>query len=210
MPMVASMKMNCKYSRPGFLSKVTQPYTCRLHDFRCESPTDAVDEVSDSHSGGKTQADVTSVKFVNSPKMIFFPKGIENFFFDVTHLSVSECGLLEIHQSDLKAFPKLQYLTLYKTKITTLESGLFQFNPKLTKLSVAHCPLKSIAADIFKPTPGLAYVNFHYNACISSGATRRDEIKLVEAEIVKNCPNLDDQDGRRNPEELPNTDYIEV
>lgn len=185
--MVASIKLNCSYSRPGWGAKATQPYTCRLRDFRIDSPTDAVDEVVGIHHGNKTQADVTSVKFVNSPKMLFFPKGIENFFVDITHITVTESGLPEIHQSDLKPFPKLRYLTLYKTKITTLELGLFQFNPKLNKLYVTDCPLKFIAADIFKPTPELAYVNFHDNACISLRATNPDEVKLVEEEIITNC-----------------------
>lgn len=163
-PLVASIKLHCSYSQPGLGSKVKQPYTCRLRDFRIESPTETVDEVTGTHHGNKTQADVTSVKFVNSPKMLYFPKGIENVFVDITHITVSESGLSEIHQSDLKPFPKLQYLTLYKTKITTLESGLFQFNPRLNKLYVTDD-----------------------NACISLRATNQDEVKLVEEEIVTNC-----------------------
>lgn len=119
--------------------------------------------------------------------MVYFPKGIEKFFSEVTHITFSESGLLVIHQSDLKPFPNLQSLNLYKTQVTTLESGLFQFNPKLNKLYVTDCPLKSIAADIFSPTPEMNYVNFHDNACINLSAENKVEVKLVEQEIVTNC-----------------------
>jgi Leucine-rich repeat (LRR) protein len=99
-------------------------------------------------------------------------------------IDVNYGPLKEIHQSDLKPFPKLKCLELFHNEIETLEEGLFDFNTELEMIWLSSNKIFHIDPEIFNHLIGkLRYLSLDANECISDFAT--NDTKKV-AEIVEN------------------------
>ncbi|KAG5667885.1 hypothetical protein PVAND_015851 [Polypedilum vanderplanki] len=131
-------------------------YTCEVQDFQIFNNSNLnitgadgphLPEFSDNTVGG--------VSIFMAQNLKTFPSGIDNVFKNLYLIRIESCKLKEIHQNDLKVFPKLEILYLRDNQLEFLEANLFEFNLKLQKIWVDHNPLKEIDPMIFSNLPSL-------------------------------------------------------
>ena len=90
------------------------------------------------------------VSYIAESKIIhYFPNGIEKTFKSIAFIRIHSCELKEIHQSDLKPFPKLTELHLAHNEIEILEQGFFDFNPDLEMTYFDNNKITQISPNIF-------------------------------------------------------------
>lgn len=162
-------------------------YYCTATGLEVNSPITIVDGVEGTHENDKTNDDVKMLYMFSSPNMMFMPKGIEIYFGHLERLGITNTGLVAITQNDLKPFPNLLVLYLSGNKLTSLNSGLFNFNQKLKYIDFDDNKLNSIAADIFDPILELEAIKLKGNVCISRQGLNQSGVSTVKREIIDLC-----------------------
>lgn len=102
--------------------------------------------------------------------------------------------LKALTQEDLKGFPQLKELFIKNNRLTSLPSGLFDYNPNLKFISFSTNFLRSIPADIIDPIEDLDELRFAYNVCVSRNGKGANAIKEVLADVLDKCQNGDIND----------------
>jgi len=149
-----------------------------------------ISEVSGSHQYSKPNDYVLG--FHARDKIIHvFPKGLENFFKNLELIYIQSCQLKEIHQADLKAFPKLVVFTLLSNKIKVIEKGLFDYNPKLEVVGFAsETRIIHIDPNVFDNLKKLSNFYFLSVPCIDQSISDSPEQAQEAIKVVKsNCSN---------------------
>lgn len=118
--------------------------------------------------------------------IIKFPPGIEIIFSNLIFVNLDNIGLKELHQDDLKAFPKLNHLSFRNNEIKVLEKDLFKFNQLLVSVDFDGNELKLIDGNVFDDLKYLKTLHLVNNACISLDATNRQLTKIIEL-IKEEC-----------------------
>ncbi|KAL7013046.1 hypothetical protein ACKWTF_015173 [Chironomus riparius] len=122
-------------------------------------------------------------------KIHFFPRGLNNVFKRLKMIEFKQCGLLEIHQSDLMHLTRLEYLDLDKNNIEVIEDGLFDFNPSMRFIFFSNNKIFEIHPEVFDHLTKLRYLYMERNQCINMNA--RDSLHGVK-DVIKqfklNCP----------------------
>lgn len=97
--------------------------------------------------------------------------------------------LKEIHQSDLKFFPRLKCLELYHNEIEILEEGLFKFNPELEMIWLSSNRIFHIDPEVFDGLLGkLSYLSLDTNDCISSYVSNdTEEVRELVINATRKC-----------------------
>lgn len=109
--------------------------------------------------------------------MNFLPSGIKENFPKLKVLAVYDSKLIHLDSYDMKQFGSdLVYARFYKTSLTALDGGIFEFNPNLFFINFENNPLKYVDPLLFE--------NFkHMTALIEVDINRSDCINKV---LVKN------------------------
>ncbi|KAL7010819.1 hypothetical protein ACKWTF_013960 [Chironomus riparius] len=146
-------------------------YTCRVkNDLNIDSPGMAITSVSTNHSSGKTHDDVQGIYDQNGGKNIqFFPRGLDKIFKNIIMIDLNNGRIKEIHQIDLKVFPKLEALDLYDNDIQVIEAGTFDFNPNLKVIWLTN-KILHVESNVFESLNGLIYLYLPSNPCIDKSA----------------------------------------
>jgi len=125
-----------------------------------------ITSVTGNHSTLRTNDDV--VGFDSRHKNIdYFPQGLEKFFGNLKSIVIYYGHIKEIHQSDLKPYPKLVNLYLENNDIETIEAGLFDFNPKLEGVSFWENKITKIDPNVFDHLSKLQNIWLGGNVCIN-------------------------------------------
>lgn len=98
----------------------------------------------------------------------YFPRGLEKIFTNLQHISIQNCQLKEIHQSDLKPYTHLNSISLDDNLIEVIEDGLFDFNKELTEIYMSYNKIVHIGADAFSNLPRLQTLYLHGIPCLDS------------------------------------------
>lgn len=114
----------------------------------------------------------------------YFPQGMEKIFNNLKVIDFYRVEMVEVHQSDLKPFPDLVVLYLGHNEIKTLESGLFDHNPKLQVIAFPFNGVKEIAYNIFDNLNHLSKIWLKGNECIDTDYNSRHEMSTAK-EVVK-------------------------
>lgn len=123
----------------------------------------------------------------------YFPKHLEIFFAHLRILEFQNCGLRELTQNDLKAFPELASLNLDRNLLQILEKDLFKFNPKLQGITINTNFIKYIDANIIDHLNDLTVINLLENDCLTAMGGDRAEIKKnIKSQIKNNCQKFGD------------------
>lgn len=183
----AANSLNCNFYTSGWGNAEGLYYTCKVIDLRTESPNILIDRILGNHIENFSNDDVKHWVVENSPRMLFMPRGVGDFFKNLEEVYIRNVGLQSITQSDLRQFQSLEQLTLYETELRSLESGLFQFNPRLKLLNLNSNRLSSIAPDVLSPLKNLFHVSLKNNVCIDIDMYKEDGVKKVIQEIIKRC-----------------------
>ena len=117
----------------------------------------------------------------------FLPKGLVNFFPQVTSIDASYSHLKKITKNDLKPFKDLNDLWLSHNDLQELDGDLFEFNPKLKYFDVkSNENLKSIGTALFRGLH-LHQAFFRNCGCIDSDFAPIDDMKSVTRELESKC-----------------------
>jgi Leucine-rich repeat (LRR) protein len=89
-----------------------------------------IDSIEGDH---KTDNDNNNVNglLIKSIPIFYLPSNIEVFFGSLIAIQIFNGNLQEIHQSELKKFPDLEFLYLHNNEIKKIEFELFKFNENL-------------------------------------------------------------------------------
>lgn len=189
-----TVRVSCTYRKSNWNGAVTgENYQCFVDDLRVEKDTERADSVGGKHSPGKTHGDVRSI-FIEKSQAHYWPKGVEKFFRNIEGITVQDSTLKALTQEDLKGFSQLKELFIKNNKLTTLHSGLFDFNPKLKFISFSTNYLRSIPADLIDPIEDLDELRFAYNVCVSRNGKGSNAIKEVLGDVLEKCQNSDTSD----------------
>jgi len=151
-----------------------------------------ITSVSENHKSEKTNSDVECFK-IHYLTTNYFPRGLESFFENIKAISIRNSYLKEIHQEDLKAFPKLVELFLNENLLEVLEERLFDFNPDLQRMSFEYNKIVRIEPKIFDHLSKLGYLLLSENICINKGAIAYNsiEVKHLIKKAEAQCINSD-------------------
>lgn len=118
-----------------------------------------------AHWEGRENFDVEAIRVINEPKIDFLPQGIDEIFPNLLLINFARTGLKEIHQSDLRKFPKLKDAAFYLNSIESMEEDLFKFNPDLEAISFYGNKISYIHPNVFDGLEKLRYLDFFNNTC---------------------------------------------
>ena len=82
-----------------------------------------VDSISGTHQAGYNNDNVDVISIYEKGNINYFPRGLNNLFKNIRGIQIAGLGLKEVHQSDLKDFPDLTYLSLSSNNLEILEEN---------------------------------------------------------------------------------------
>jgi len=175
-----------------------------------------ITSLSGEHKSGKTNSDVESFR-VHAMTINYFPRGLEKFFKNIKAITVGFSNLKQIHQEDLKSFPKLAELYFFSNSIKVLEQGLFDFNPDLQRISFEHNKIINMEPEVFDHLNKLGSLLLYGNSCIDDGviAYNSTEVKNLIHKAEAQCKNSnsflfeDELENTPEPPENPKTENID-
>jgi len=168
--------------------------------YRCDVPNSVnitsldavqVDDISGTHVAGYNNDNVEAFDISKRGPIHYFPHGINKFFTNIKGIAIRETGLKEIHQSDLKDFPKLVELWLYFSDLEILEENLFEFNPNLNLIELSSNKIKHIDPKVFDNLIKLKTLNLVSNKCIDMFAHDPIQFQNIIKTAQAQCTNLD-------------------
>ncbi|XP_070504909.1 uncharacterized protein [Chironomus tepperi] len=185
----SSARINCDYGGNGnYAGILGYIYQCEVdHDpeiLTKESST--ITEITGFHTYSRTDQSVLGIRAAHKT-IKYFPQGMEKIFANLNLIDFYGVGLLEVHQDDLKAFPDLVVLYLGHNEIESLESGLFDYNPKLQVIAFPYNGIKEIHPDIFDNLNVLIRFWFKGNNCIDNEYNSRYDITNALTRVYNNC-----------------------
>jgi len=167
-------------------------YWCNVRNDVSITSLDAaqVDDISGSHKAGYNSQNVEGFS-VTKGIIHFFPYDFIKFFENIKGIEIGGTGLKEIHQSELKDFPKLMYLHLYSNNLENLEENLFEFNPNLEFIDLSSNKISHIDPNVFDKLTKLKSLNLESNICINTKAENNQQevqkvIKSAKSQIEVN------------------------
>ena len=186
----ASTSIECRYGT--YTSDIVKnPYYCEVNNNPSittrESAT--ITSISGTHANGKTNSDVDGF-YVIFKTFNYFPRGLDTFFKNIKVIDIGDANLKEVHQEDLKQFPKLVELHLHFNSLEVLEDGLFDFNPNLELIYLNRNKIVHIEPKIFNHLSKLRFLELRSNPCINKYAYEsKSEVKNVIQAAKSQCIN---------------------
>ncbi|KAL7011515.1 hypothetical protein ACKWTF_014299 [Chironomus riparius] len=181
----SSTDIVCDYSVTRF-TVIGDGYRCSIKDNPniLTKESAKVNILSGSHWDSKSNDDVLGfVAF--GITMQFFPSGLDKYFKNIKAIYIQSCQLKEIHQSDLKQFPKLISLSFYFNSIKSIEAGLFDFNPNLQLIAFLEQQIVRIDPNVFDHLGKLESFYFHLVPCVNQYIENSREEVEAAIQIVK-------------------------
>lgn len=97
---------------------------------------------------------------INNQVCNYVPIFTDKFFPNLETLRVFSSELKQIGQKNLKGFKELRELLLPLNEIESLDSDLFQFNPKIARIDLSHNKLKNVGLALFSSLKLVKFANF--------------------------------------------------
>jgi len=187
-----SVSFQCIYYNAdwGTLGKI---YFCNVQNTLNITSLDAaqVDNITGTHLSGYNNDNVEAIS-ITQGQINYFPRGLNKIFKNLKGISIVSTGFKEIHQSDLKDFPKLMNLYLYSRNIEILEENLFEFNPNLELVHLNTNKITHIDPKVFDKLTKLKYLYLQLNTCINMSAINSPtDLQSIIKTAQANCTNLD-------------------
>jgi len=201
----SSVDIRCNYFNNDFeYSILGKIYRCfPQNELNIISPeTAVVESITGFHQSFKDNDQVIGFHS-NGKNVQYIPKNLDKFFKNIKNIDIVYGRVKEIHQSDLKPFPKLVYCGFMDNDIEIIENDLFDYNPDLELVSFWNNKIFIIGSTAFDKLPKLNWLYLDSNRCInmrSEGVTsltkyiiRHAKHKCKDPEISTNYK-TDDQD----------------
>lgn len=144
-----------------------------------------VTSVYGSHQSGKGNGNVQGLT-LSSQDLPFVPTNIQSFFANVLALDLDTNVISSINNKHLKQFPNLQLFSIWKNRITSIDSNLFDGLTSLKFISFDSNDLRHIGHDINIPSNG--DMRFAHNPCIDQWANTPGQILNLKLNLLRYCP----------------------
>lgn len=137
-----------------------------------------------------TNDNVLGIYDQNGGKNIkFFPRGLDKIFKNLILIDLNNGRIKEIHQIDLKVFPKLEALDLFENDIQVIEAGTFDSNPNLKVVWLTN-KILHVESNVFSNLKVLIYLYLPSNPCINKSARNSlIEVNNLAQEAYAMCLN---------------------
>lgn len=159
-------------------------YTCADNISYNESGT--VTAVDGTHDIGKTNADVQALRLY-STNMSQFPTNIETFFPNIRALNFGENLISEVKNSHLSPLQHLQYLSLWKNRITSLDSNLFAGIDSIQYIDFQFNRIMHVGHDFVLPNT-TQRISFFDNPCINDTISNQSDVGHLKFQLSVKCP----------------------
>lgn len=156
-----------------------------------DSGSASLENVTGVHLADKSNEDVVYLRIVNQ-YLEFVPEGIADFFINLEALTIQVSSLRTISANDLKPFPRLVFLYLFRNELTTIDGDLFKYTPHLRYASFELNRIQHIGYDLVSNLNNLTELWLTGNVCIDLHASNRDVVLLLASRLSVLCPPLDD------------------
>lgn len=163
-------------------------YTCDVKYMRIKHKNDrTITEVFGDHLRMKNSDHVTH--FSSKSNVIkFFPLNLKTFFKNLSSIRIENATLREIDSTDFQQFGgSLKSIWLSENYIEALESGLFVFNPNLSKLRFEGNKIKHVDDGVLSNLENLEELYFLENICYYGSGQSRHEVQMMVNEIELKC-----------------------
>jgi len=184
--------MECEYKYNTW-NVVGSLYTCYVTKGITITSLDTayVNSTTGSHQSGHNNDNVNYL-YINSVTISYFPRGLDAIFKNLKGIYFHINGFKEIHQSDLKPFPKLiEFLVILSYQLEILEEGLFDFNPDLEYVNLHTNKITHIDPKVFDSLPKLRKLYLSSNTCINKDSYDRTAVLNLIKELKTMCNNSD-------------------
>jgi len=189
-----SASFECRYLNVDKWGKLATIYECEVQNVVNITSPDAaqVDEISGTHLAGFKNDNVEVFYVFQKGPINYFPRGLNTIFKNLKLIQIYNSGLKEIHQSDLKDFPKLLGLYLQSNNLEIIEENLFKFNPNLEFISLNSNKISHIDPNVFDNLIKLNTLYLIINPCINMAAIYNPtEVQNLIKTAQSLCTNLD-------------------
>jgi Leucine-rich repeat (LRR) protein len=130
------------------------------------------------------------------------PRGLIDVFPNLIVIHISTAGMKEIHQSDLKQFPRLRFLNLFDNAITIIEQDLFKFNTELELIQLGFNKITQIHPTVFDHLSQLSRLWLWSNECVNVEAYNRSAVESLIKRVKQKCRGdlnlIDEEDGSKS------------
>jgi hypothetical protein len=162
----ASTSFECNFNTYNW-NIVKNSYCCYASNSRRITTRESasINSISGTHLSGLNNSDVDGF-YVEYKTINYFPRGLDHFFKNLKAIEIYKSKLREIHQEDLKPFPRLVELILHYNLLEVLEEGLFDFNTDLEYIYFEGNKIVNIKPHVFDHLSRLSYLYLTFNVCI--------------------------------------------
>ncbi|KAG5675399.1 hypothetical protein PVAND_005307 [Polypedilum vanderplanki] len=181
---VLSITIECQFYTGGWIYLGESIYTCYMKSN--EAYTNGrvtIDSIDTAHRGGKTNYDVKGFISLNTKTIEFIPTSLEKVFKNLISIRIDNSNLRDIRKENLKAYPLLKGLYLYRNKIEVIRVDLFQYNPNLEVIFLEDNKIAHIEPQTFKNLNKIRVLMLSYNLCkdfFGFADTREETLKLIQ------------------------------
>lgn len=209
LPFVTSIQLNCSFFNETDGNFISNVYGCFGETNAITKPGVTIDSIEGVHKDGKTNND-TNVLRVSFKQWSYMPKGLGDIFENLEGIILDYCGLKVLTKDDLEQFPNLKSLRLPNNLLTSLDSGLFEYNTKLKSFVADSNSICTIAADIFDPVDDLEEIDLSENSCVVIARDKKqiENLKISIAEKSR-CESEYSIESMENSSEMFSTSTID-
>lgn len=179
-------ELDCSFERAGWDDVIGPAYACKVFNLNVTKPKSLITSLRGQHPAGFSNDNVNTF-LVFEQICEYFPVGIEKNF-NLIGLAVQKSGLKRITKGDLKPFGDLKSISLFGNVLTSLESDLFIFNPKLKLISFFNNHLMHVSGNVFDGISHLERAYFSSNPCINEDVLSSDKIEQLKCKLIESCP----------------------
>lgn len=118
----------------------------------------------------------------------FIPRGLMNFFPNLSEILIFYTSLQEITKNDFREFgSNLQKVYLGSNRISVINHDLFEFNPNLKELSLRNNLIVKVGMNLLENLTALWFLNFELNKCVDDYANTKEDVKKLARKIYESC-----------------------
>jgi len=187
-----SASFECKFESGGGWAPIGPIYYCEVQNAVNITTLDAsqVDDIFGTHKTGYNNDNVDLFS-VGQGQVHYFPRSLNNFFKNLKGIEIYNTGLKEIHQRDLKDFPRLEYIGLQLNNLEIIEENLFEFNPNLEHIYVGYNKITHIDPNVFDRLTKLYVLYIQATPCINMFAYSPTGVQEIITSARARCTNSD-------------------
>lgn len=141
------------------------------------------------HISGKGDPDVEGIFTVNH-NTTRLPTNLETFFSNIRLIFWHVSELNTITADDLRPYPRLQVLSIFDSRLVSLDGDLFEQTQNLRLIEFKTGQLQHVGHNLLANLPQLEMVLFTDHPCINREANTPDEIQVLNYYLSTECPPL--------------------